>query len=122
MTENGIENFKQVELTSARKLIRLQTNGVEEGLSVLDANKECFVELTLNLNAPMTPQESSALHEKENLVSLRAEVQSVENTFEKISNKNKSSSQLFSDYYKMRYGAEVPKELLTLFLSMTEEE
>lgn len=122
LTENGIENFKQVELTSARKLIRLQTNGVEEGLSVLDANKECFVELTLNLNAPMTPQESSALHEKENLVSLRAEVQSVENTFEKISNKNKSSSQLFSDYYKMRYGAEVPKELLTLFLSMTEEE
>ena len=122
LTLNGIENFKQIELTSAKKLIRLQANGVEEGASLLAANEGCYVELTLNLNAPMTPQESSALHGYENLVSLRAEVQSVENTFERVSNKNKSSSQLFSDYYKLRYGADVPKELLTLFLSLTEEE
>lgn len=122
LTVNGVENFHQVELTSARKLIRLQANGVEQGLTLLENNKEYYVELTLNLSAPMTPQESNALHEKENLISLRAEVQSVENTFETVSNKNKSSSQLFSDYYKLRYGAEVPKELLSLFLSLTEEE
>ncbi len=122
LTPNGVENFKQIELSSARKLIRLQANGVEEGASLLAANEGCFVELTLNLNAPMTPQESSTLHEHENLVSLRAEVQSVENTFEMVSNKNKSSSQLFSDYYKLRYGADVPQELLALFLSLTEEE
>ena len=122
LTLNGVENFKQIELNSARKLIRLQANGVEEGASLLAANEGCFVELTLNLNAPMTPQESSALHGYENLVSLRAEVQNIENTFEMVSNKNKSSSQLFSDYYKLRYGADVPKELLALFLSLTEEE
>ena len=122
LTLNGVENFKQVELNSARKLIRLQANGVEEGASLLAANEGGFVELTLNLNAPMTPQESSALHGYENLVSLRAEVQNIENTFEMVSNKNKSSSQLFSDYYKLRYGADVPKELLALFLSLTEEE
>lgn len=122
LTLNGVENFKQIKLNSARKLIRLQANGVEDGASLLSANEGCYVELTLNLNAPMTPQESSLLHGYENLVSLRAEVQSTENTFEMVSNKNKSSSQLFSDYYKLRYGADVPKELLALFLSLTEEE
>ncbi|MDE7082585.1 MAG: exonuclease subunit SbcD [Clostridia bacterium] len=122
LTLNGIENFRQVELSSSRKLIRLQANGVEEGVALLAANKDYFVELTLNLNAPLTPQESSTLHGYENLVSLRADVQSVENTFQTVSNKNKSSSQLFSDYYKLRYGADVPKELLALFLSLTEEE
>ncbi len=122
LTSKGVENFKQIELTSARKLIRLQANGVEEGVALLSANRECFVELTLNLNAPITPQESGLLHENENLVSLRVEVQSVENTFERVSNKNKSSSQLFSDYYKLRYGADVPNDLLALFLSLTEEE
>ena len=100
----------------------MQANGVEEGAKLLTANKECYVELTLNLNVPMTSQENSALHEHENLISLKFEVQSIENTFEVISNKNKSSSQLFSDYYKLRYGADVPKELLELFLSLTEEE
>lgn len=122
LTSEGVTNFKQVELSSARKLIRLQANGVEEGAKLLTANKECYVELTLNLNVPMTSQENSALHEHENLISLKFEVQSIENTFEVISNKNKSSSQLFSDYYKLRYGADVPKELLELFLSLTEEE
>ncbi len=122
LTSEGVTNFKQVELSSARKLIRLQANGVEEGAKLLTANKECYVELTLNLNAPMTSQENSVLHEHENLISLKVEVQSIENTFEVISNKNKSSSQLFSDYYKLRYGADVPKELLELFLSLTEEE
>ena len=122
LTSEGVKNFKQVELKSARKLIRLQANVVKEGAELLAANKEYYVELTLNLNAPMTPQENGTLHEHENLVSLKAEVQSVENTFEVITNKNKSSSQLFSDYYKLRYGTEVPKELLALFLSLTEEE
>lgn len=122
LTSNGVENFKQIELSSARKLIRLQANGVEEGVALLTENEGCFVELTLNLNAPMTPQESSVLYGHENLVSLRAEVQNIEGTFEMISNKNKNSTQLFSDYYKLRYGADVPKELLALFLSLTEEE
>lgn len=122
LTKNGVENFHQCELKSGRKLIRLQAINAETGAELLDKNKEYFVELTLNLNAPMTPQESALLHEKENLVSLRAEVASVENAFENISNKNKSSSELFSEYYNLRYGAEAPKELLSLFLSLTEEE
>ncbi|MBD5583526.1 MAG: exonuclease subunit SbcD [Clostridia bacterium] len=122
LTANGVENFKEVELVSAKKLVRLQANGVVDGVALLNANKEYYVELTLNLKEPMTQQESKALHEVENLLSLKAEVQNAEVNYEKFSNKNKSSSQLFTDYYKLRYGTEVPEELLALFLSLTEEE
>ena len=117
-----MENFSQVELCSARKLVRLQSNSVQDGISLLKKYSEYFVELTINLNAPMTPQESKSLRENENLVSLKAEVRSAEIDYGRYSNKNKSSSELFSDYYKLRYGADVPKELLSLFLSLTEEE
>lgn len=121
LTQSGVENFTQVPLTSPRKLIRLQANGVEDGVKLLNANEQYFVELTLNLSVPMTPQESTALHEHENLVSLKTEVHNIQTEY-KVSNKNKSSSQLFSDYYKLRYGSDAPADLLALFLSLTEEE
>lgn len=121
LTENGVENFVQIPVNSPKKLIRLQANGVEDGVKLLNANPQYFVELTLNLNVPMTPQESAAIHEHENLVSLKTAVRTVEADYA-VSNKNKSSSQLFSDYYKLRYGCDVPEELLALFLSLTEEE
>lgn len=121
LTVNGVENFKQIKIESPTKLIKLQANGVEEGLSLLSANEKYFVELTLNLGAPMLPDQSAALRGCENLLSLKAEVRT-SNAATVVSNKNKPSSQIFSDYYKLRYGAEVPPELLSLFLSLTEEE
>lgn len=122
LTESGVQNFKQISISGAKKLIRLQANSVAEGIALLDKNADYFVELTLHLNAPITPSENSALHSNENLVSLKAEIFGAETKTDKVSNKDKSSSELFSDYYKLRYGAEVPSELLTLFLSLTEEE
>lgn len=123
LTETGVEKFKTVPLTSPRKLIRLQANGVADGVALLKNNGGYFVELTLNLTEPVTPQEISTLHENENLVLLKAEMlgQDTENK-DYVSNKNKSASQLFKDFYKLKYGADAPEELLTLFLSLTEEE
>ena len=70
----------------------------------------------------MLPSESAELHAFENLVSLKADVRGDVAANTVVSNKNKSSSQIFSDYYKLRYEREVPKDLLSLFLSLTEEE
>ncbi|MDE6356930.1 MAG: exonuclease subunit SbcD [Clostridia bacterium] len=122
LTENGVQNFKQIEVTSPRKLIRLQANGVQNGLKLLEDNKDYYVELTLNLGGSMLPAESAELHLCENLVSLKAEVGGIITANSVVSNKNKTSSQIFSDYYKLRYDKEVPKDLLSLFLSLTEEE
>ncbi len=122
LNEGGVQNFRQIEIESPRKLVRLQANGVENGIKLLESNKDYFVELTLNLGGPMLPSESAELHAFENLVSLKADVKGDVAANTVVSNKNKSSSQIFSDYYKLRYEREVPKDLLSLFLSLTEEE
>lgn len=122
ITKNGIENFEQIPVTSAKKLIRLQANDADGGVELLRKNTEYYVELTLNLTEPLTANQSALLHSQENLVSLKAEVKNLHTDFEKVSYKDKSASQLFSEYYKSRYGAEVSAELLALFLSLTEEE
>ncbi len=122
LNESGINDFKQIEIKSTRKLLRLQANDVETGIGLVEKYPESYVELTLNLSAPLTSAESSLLHAQSNLVSLKAEILNAEIDFGRQSNKNKSASQLFSEYYKSRYGADAPKELLGLFLSMTEEE
>ncbi|MDE7305854.1 MAG: exonuclease subunit SbcD, partial [Clostridia bacterium] len=118
----GVKNFKQIDLKALKNLIRLQANGAADGVKLLNANSQCYVELTLNLSAPLTPAESSALHECENLVSLKANVAQTQFEEGKVSNKEKSSSQLFTEFYKLKYDNAPPEELLALFLSLTEEE
>ena len=74
------------------------------------------------LSAPITPTENALLHSCENLVSVKVELFSQNSEETRVSHKNKSSSQLFTDFYKSRYNDDVPDELLRLFLSLTEEE
>ncbi len=122
LDKNGVKNFKQVEITSIKNLVRLQANGVESALKLLERYQNDYVEMTLNLDSPLTSVESAELRQTECLISLKTNVKSTDCADNKISHKNKSSSELFSDYYKSRYDAEIPKELLALFLSLTEEE
>lgn len=122
LNDSGVNDFKQIPLKSFKQLIRVQANSVEDGIKLVNLNIDKYVELTLNLSAPLTPSESSALRECENLISLRADIINTDALSERVSNKNKSSSQLFTEYYKSRYDASPSDELLELFLSLTEEE
>lgn len=119
---NGIENFKQIKILSAKQLIRLQANDAESGVALLQKYPQCHVELTLNLAGPLTPSESALLHTQANLISLKAEISQPQQDCAAPSNKNKSASELFSEFYKSKFNADVPAELLSLFLSLTEEE
>ncbi len=119
---DGITGFKQIALTSSKNLIRLQANGAEDGVKLLKSNENRYVELTLNISAPLTPAESSALHECENLISLKANIALAESSELRVSNKDKSSSQIFTEFYKTKYDCPPSEELLSLFLSLTEEE
>lgn len=121
LTANGLENFKQVEISSAKQLVRLQANDVPSGVELLKKYPQSHVELKLNLSQPLTPPEITVLHAQENLASLKAEILTSQQDYGVRSNKNKSASELFSEFYKLRFNAEVPQELLSLFLSLTEE-
>ena len=119
---DGVKNFRQIPIVSPRRLARLQANSVEDGAKLLANNAEYYAELTLNLDKPITAQEISTLREYENLVSLLMVVRGTNDGMPVVSNASKSSSQLFTEYYKLRYGSDAPQEMLELFLSLTEEE
>lgn len=122
LTEQGVENFRQIPLKHIKNLVRLQAESAETGVAVLNANREAYAELTLNLTAPLTPSESLALRKCENLIALKTNVDNVDAGENRQSNKNKSSSELFTDYYKSRYNTEPDEQLKALFLSLTEAE
>lgn len=122
ITSSGLTNFKQTPITSAKQLVRVQANDVASGLELLQKYERYHVELTLNLSSPLTPTESALLHSRENLAQLKAQILDSQQDYTVNSNKNKSASELFSEFYRQRVGADVPKELLSLFLSFTEEE
>ncbi|MBE7088208.1 MAG: exonuclease subunit SbcD [Clostridiales bacterium] len=122
LDEEGVKNFKQIALTKLVNLVRLQADSVDLAIELLNNYTNCFVELTLNLNEPMTATQSTALRSAKNLVSLKTNIDT-QNTEEfLVSNKNKTSSQLFDDYYRLRYDGLPSQELKALFLSLTEEE
>lgn len=118
----GVTNFKEIEITSAKQLVRLQANDVTSGVELLKKYPQYHAELTLNLTEPLTPAELTLLRAQDNLVALKAEVATSAQDYVAQSNKNKSASELFSEFYKSRFNNEVPQELLSLFLSLTEEE
>ena len=122
ITAEGLQNFKIVQLSSCKKLVRLQANSVEAGIGLLNLNEGAIAELTLNLKTPLSPSELGDLRACENLYSLRMSVDSELLAAGVSANEGKSSSQLFSEYYSSRFGADVPSDLLALFLSLTEEE
>ena len=122
LDKDGMHGLRMIPLTKCRKLVRLEANSAEDGVKLLQANEDAIAELTLNLSSPLSPSEMSELHACENLYSLKMAVESETGMQYSAENEGKSSSQLFTEYYRSRFNSEVPPDLLELFLSLTEEE
>ena len=122
LTQFGVENLTQIELKKIKNLVRLQADGVEHAEAALEANSEAYAELTLNLKEPLTQKQAATLRSHENLISLKTNIDNPAYSYGGVSNKNKSSSELFCDYYKTKFNAAPSADLLELFLSLTEEE
>jgi exonuclease SbcD len=120
LTKNGVENLRDIPLTSGRKLVRLEANSPLDAESLLDRYLNCLVELRLHLTAPLTSTESASLAAHENLVSLLAELCETE-TMAFESRKGFSDERLFEEFYRSQYGCEAEDELKTLFLSVMQE-
>ena len=120
LTANGVENLREVPLTSGKKLIRLQANCVEEGLRLLGEYPDALVELTLYLKEPLSTQEAATLGAGGNLVSLLTEVKR-EGEYLPVSRKRFTDGELFDEYYRFQYGEEADERLKSLFLEALAE-
>ncbi len=118
---NDIETLREIPLTAGKKLVRLECNGVEEALSLLLRYEDCYIELTIHLDAPLTSAQTQALREcNAGLVNLIARVSAEERANVPLRSMLKAD-ELFSLYYKSQFAAEPPPELLTAFLALVKE-
>ena len=120
LTVNGVENLHDVPLTKGKKLIRLQADGVDSALALLQNCPNDLVELKLILTAPLVASQSQTLSANANLVSLVAEVRT-EETLAFESRKGLSGERLFDLFYKTNYGVEPKEEVKALFLQTLAE-
>lgn len=113
---------REIPLTAGRGLVRLECNGTEEGLRLLQGRDGEFVELTLNLTAPLTSSQTQALSGAcEGLVSLIARVKAEERAG--IASRSAlGAEELFTQYYQSQFGEAPDGELLQTFLSLLSEE
>lgn len=119
---SDIKDIKQIPLHSGKKLVRLEANGVESALLLLSRYQECFIELTLYLDSPLTTAETQSLRDRsEGLVSLITRVKTDDRTGETVCRSALSSEQLFTQFYQSLYGCEPETQLKTAFLSLLED-
>ena len=120
LTLDGVQDLKDIPLQSGKKLIRLQADSAQGANALLKNYPNCWVELRLILNAPLTSSDATMLAQNENLVSLLTEVTS-EQTMEFQSRKGLSDSELFDAFYKNAYGAQPKAEVKRIFLTTLNE-
>ncbi len=118
----SIRTIKEVPLRSGRKLIRLECNGAEEALKILSNYSDEFVELTLNLNAPLTSNETQSLKDAcEGLIFINPRV-NAEGVEPVVQRARLLPAELFNEYYRSKFGGNADGELTEKFLSLLEEE
>lgn len=120
LTQDGVQDLKDIPLQSGKKLIRLQADSAHGANALLKNYPNCWVELRLILNSPLTSSDATLLAQNENLVSLLTEVTG-EQTMEFQSRKGLSDSELFDAFYKNAYGAQPKDEVKRIFLTTLNE-
>ena len=112
---------RSIPLKAGKRLVRLQSTGVEEALRLLPMYPDCYIELTLKLTAPLTSEETESLRSANpGLVSLITQVDAGE-TVKFVSRSAMKPAELFGEYYKSQFGEVPPDELKEAFLTLLEE-
>ncbi|MDE6411835.1 MAG: exonuclease subunit SbcD [Clostridia bacterium] len=117
-----VKTVKVIPLQSGKKLVRPECNDVEEALKILSAYQDNFVELTLNLAAPLTSQETQSLKDaSDGLIFIIPRVKTGE-AVPVFARARLSAGELFNEYYRSKFGDEPKSELTEKFLSLLKEE
>jgi len=118
---NKVSNIEKRSLKSFKRLVKLSANSIEQAILLLDKNKNCYIELSLYLNRPL-----SHIEHKE-LTSNYSEIVSIitiidESEKKKQTRKNLNKKEMFIAYYKYKYQSEPSKKILDLYLELMEAE
>lgn len=118
----GARDIRLIPLREGMRLVRLQAAGVEAAEELLKGYADCYIELTVYLTEPLTTAQVKSLKDANaGLVSIIPEIGGEGTSFLAEARKERSPAELFSEFYKSRFGEEPSDELRELFLSVTEE-
>ena len=120
---DGVKNIRERPLQEGKKLVRVVASNVPDAIALLQKYPESYIELTIYLNEPLIPSQVQELKKaNDGLVAILPIVRGDEKQAETaVSRKNKSSSELFKEYYSSLYGESPSDQLCELFLSLTED-
>lgn len=120
-TEGKAVSREFIPFTKGLRLSRLECNGVEDALSLLRMHENELIELTLNLDAPLSSAETHALTEaNRGLTSLRTNVKTGEVT-PVVRRSELDAGALFEEYYRVKFGGKPSEEMKTAFLGLLED-
>ena len=120
LTENGVENLKDVPLCSGKKLVHIETVGVDAAMELIEKYADCWVDLLIHLEAPLITEDNERLRALGNVISINPEIR-MEDGVEIVSRKGMTNEELFDSFYRAQYGGEPKPELKELFLSVMQE-
>jgi exonuclease SbcD len=116
-----ITNFEKHNLKSIKRLVKLSANSIYQAKALLDNNKNCYIELSLYLDKPISHTEHKELiADYPDIVSVITIIEEAEK--KKQTRKNFNKKEMFIAYYKYKYQNEPSKELLDLYLELMEAE
>lgn len=119
VTQGVVNNVKDVEFTGGKKLKSIEVIGFINCDEVLKSLNDCYVELILHTDKPLTTEESRHLYtEHANLVNVEIITKEDEIDLAAVDRRKLSDEELFTAYYKSQYGSEPDSEILQLFLKI----
>lgn len=121
--QNQVKIVEKIPVEGGKRLIRLEANGPEEGIALLEKyGEEFLIELTLHLERPLVRDDLSRLMKAHRgLVHVIPDV-SVPGEAPVRTRSRMSDEELFVEYYRSRFSKEPDGELKEAFLKLLAEE
>ena len=114
-------SVEELPLSSGKRLVRLEEEDAERAAALLRRYEGAFIELTLQLRAPLSSQETQMLRAaNEGFVSLIVRTWAAQST-PAVRRSTLSPKELFEQYYRSVYAEDPSDDLTQAFLVLLEE-
>lgn len=114
-------SVEELPLSSGKRLVRLEEEDAERAAALLRRYEGAFIELTLQLRAPLSSQETQMLRAaNEGFVSLIVRTRAAQST-PAVRRSTLSPKELFEQYYRSVYAEDPSDDLTQAFLVLLEE-
>jgi len=111
-------SVKQVQLNTAKTLIRKKCKSIADAQLWLQENQNCFVELTITTDTFFTPAEVKSLHELHSgIIYVVPDIllRENDNVVDEFNDHERPITEVFEDYFESKHGQKPNDEIRKLF-------